>query len=60
LEWAERNKSLRGQVLILEGPGIIARRRALSQEKGLPGKSIEKEIVKRMEKFPKCSLFKYR
>jgi len=46
--------------LILEGPGIIARRRALSQEKGLPGKSIEKEIVKRMEKFPKCSLFKYR
>jgi len=26
--------------------------------KGLPGESIEKEIVKRMEKFPKCSLFK--
>jgi len=32
----------------------------LSQEKDRPGESIEKEIVKRMEKFPKCSLFKYR
>jgi len=38
----------------------IGRRRILFQEKGLPGELIEKEIVKRMEKFPKCSLFKYR
>jgi len=38
----------------------IGRRRILFQEKGLPGESIEKEIVRRMERFPKCSLFKYR
>jgi len=38
----------------------IRRRRVLSQEKGLPGGSIEKEIVKKMEAFPRCSLFKYR
>jgi len=38
----------------------IRRRRVVSQEKGLSGQSIEKDIVKKMERFPKCSLFKYR
>jgi len=40
--------------------GRIRRRRVLSQEKGLSGESIEKEIVKKMEAFPRCSAFKYR
>jgi len=31
-----------------------------SQEKGLPGEPIEKEIVKKMKVFPEWSLFKYR
>jgi len=38
----------------------IRRRRVLSQEKGLPGESIEKDMVKKMERFPKSSLFKCR
>jgi hypothetical protein len=38
----------------------IRRRRVFSQEKGLPGESIEKDMVKKMERFPKCSLVKYR
>jgi len=33
--------------------GRIRRRRVLSQEKGLPGESIEKEIVKEMKRLPK-------
>jgi len=37
----------------LEGGGF-------SQEKALPDESVEKEIVKKMQRFPKCSLFKYR
>jgi len=40
--------------------GKIRRRRVISQEKGLTGESIEKEIVKKIERFPKCSLFKCR
>jgi len=32
----------------------------LSQGKGLPGESIEKEIIEKMERFPKCSLSKCR
>jgi len=51
---------LRGQVLIFENSGTIVRRRVLFQETGLPGKSTEKEIVKKMEKFLKCFLFKCR
>jgi len=39
--------------LIFENPGTTVRRRVLSQEKGFPSKSIEKEIVKKMERFPK-------
>jgi len=46
--------------LIFENPGTIVRRGVLSQENGLPGESIEKEIVKKVERFRKCSLFKYR
>jgi len=50
---------LRGQASIFENPGTIVRRRVLFHETGLPGKSIEKEIVKKMEKFLKCFLFKH-
>jgi len=51
---------LRDQALIFENPGTIVRRGVLFQEKGLPGELIEKEIVERRQRFPKCSLFKYR
>jgi len=40
--------------------GKTERRRVLFQEKGLPGESIEKETVKKMERFFKSSLFKCR
>lgn len=51
---------LMGQALIFENPGTIVRRRVLFQETGLPGGSIEKEIVEKRQKFTKCSSFKYR
>jgi hypothetical protein len=36
----------------------IQRTKVVSQEKGLPGEPIKQEIVRKMERFPKCSLFK--
>jgi len=40
--------------------GKIGGRRILFQEKGLPGESIETEIVEKKGRFPNCSMFKYR
>ena len=40
--------------------GRIRRRTVLFQEKGLLGESRGKKIVKKMERFPKCSSFKNR
>ncbi len=40
--------------------GKIRRRNLLSQEEALPGESVEKEMVKKMEGFSEYSLFKYR
>jgi len=31
-----------------------------SQEKGLPGESVEEGMVRKMARLSKCSLFKYR
>jgi len=39
---------------------MIKRRGVLFQKKGLPGGPMEKDTVKKMERFTKCSLFKYR